>query len=113
MPLTNSANGSTRERRDGRAIPRRLVVAFYHLHKRLEPFSYEGHRYWRPLDVPDVALTKLPLSTRVRNVLQKAGILDAIHLAKRFQDGELEIRGVGPKAVEKVEAWLKTVRTEV
>jgi len=88
------------------ALARRLCKALYHVHCNLEEFTYDGYQFWRKRKVDDVPVDSLPLSARVRNTLKGAGIDSAVQLAERFQEGTLEIRGFGPKAMQEVAEWL-------
>ena len=83
-------------------------MGLYHVHRNLEPFSYDGYRYYRPYAVAEQAFHQLPLSERVINVLEKGGVKGAVDLAERLVEGRVDIKGFGPQGIKEVENWLRT-----
>jgi DNA-directed RNA polymerase subunit alpha len=60
-------------------------------------------------DPAKVKVADLGLSTRITTALEEAGIKSAAGLARKTSDALKELDGVGDKAVEEIEAALKTL----
>jgi transposase len=88
------------------AVARRLAESLYIMNRRNAPYSYEKFKYYK-ISVQGAAVTDMALSTRVRRLLIKSGILDSAQMADKYASAELHgIPGFGPAALAEIRAWI-------
>jgi hypothetical protein len=63
-------------------------------------------------EVMDMELSKLPLKKRTLAALEKQGITRSTQLTETAKSGLHRLKGVGPKTLEEVNQWLKTVEVK-
>lgn len=88
------------------AVARRIAVGLWHVHRKAEPFTYDGYTFTLKVIVPD-----LPLSTFLRPTAIK--LLKANHLtttqalADAYYAGRLgAIMGLGDTTIDTIRSWL-------
>jgi hypothetical protein len=90
------------------AVARRIATAMYFIHANSEPFSYDKY-YFHKIEVPDVPLEEMQLSTRTRNVLTHNNLSNSQAITSLFITGELHrLRGLGRKSIAEVDGWIQS-----
>jgi hypothetical protein len=88
------------------ALARRIAVALYHVHGKMEVFSYEKYKVGTLQEVDVVLLGKTAMPSRFVSLLSKLGISDTGELRMRYLSGLSKERGVGSRCMEEVEKCL-------
>jgi transposase len=89
------------------AIGRRLVTGLYWVWKTNSVFSYEKYRLFEEYKVDTIPISECNFSTRVNNLLIKNNITDTEKLLTCMTDLSIFVKGLGSKALEEIELWLK------
>lgn len=88
------------------AVARRLAIALWHVHRKAEPFSYEGYNFTQSLTVPDIPFKNFLRPTLI-GTLKDNGIRQAQQLADAWHAGKLAlIPGVGEASLATIRDWL-------
>jgi hypothetical protein len=89
------------------AVARRIGCALWHVHRKAEPFTYEGYALAQKLLVPDTKLSAF-LKPKAVSLLSENGIQTAQQLADAFNDGKLAaIRGLGEVSLKAIAEWVR------
>jgi hypothetical protein len=89
------------------AIGRRLVTGLYWVWKTNSVFSYEKYRLFEEYKIDTIPISECNFSTRVNNLLIKNNITDTEKLLTCMTDLSIFVKGLGSKALEEIELWLK------
>ena len=89
-------------------VARRIATAMYFIHLNGEPFSYDKY-YFHKIDVPDISLEDMQLSTRTRNIFNSYNLSSSQTITSLFITGELHrMRGIGKKSIAEVDGWIQS-----
>jgi hypothetical protein len=91
------------------AVARRLAVALYWVHLKLEPFSYEGYQMKPHCNVPRVPISEFP-AARFRKVFERLNITDSLQLHEKFYSGLASEEGVGEACLKQTQKWLESLK---
>src|SRR5208283_5418341 len=82
------------------AVARRLAVGLYHVHLKIEPFSYLKYNLDLRLEVPDVPIEACGFTRRCAENLRRHGIEDAPTLLARYSTDLAKVKGIGSKTYQ-------------
>jgi len=94
------------------AVARRLCVSLFHVHRLCEPFDYEKYSFWREIEVPDVKLERMNLSTFTENKLRKRGLLTSTAIAEAYYRDLAQEKGIGKKCLSEIQDWIQSVKPD-
>jgi hypothetical protein len=90
------------------AVARRIAVSLYHVHKRNEPFTYDGYNFYK-IDVPCVQINDMGFSKRLENMLISNALTDSKLITQAYTVGAIhELKGFGKKSAQDVSTWIQT-----
>jgi hypothetical protein len=94
------------------AVARRISQALYYVHKKGEPFTYDGYNFYK-IKVPKILVSDMGLSARVTRILVNAGFSDSSEVCDAYKRGTLrKIRGFGEKAYCELHEWIETNKSK-
>jgi hypothetical protein len=94
------------------AVARRIATAMYFIHTNSEPFSYDKYNFHK-IEVPDVTLDEMQLSTRTHNVLTHNNLTNSQAVTSLFITGELHrMRGLGKKSIAEIDGWIQSNKSK-
>ena len=89
------------------AVARRIATAMYFIHLNGETFSYDKYNFHK-IDVPDISLEDMQLSTRTRNIFNSFNLDSSQTITSLFIKGDLHrMRGIGKKSIAEVDSWIQ------
>jgi transposase len=88
------------------AIARRIACGLWHVHRKAEPFSYEGYAFGKAPEVPSRPLDEALSGKQIR--LLSPAITNTKELARAYRAGDLTLlKGVGDGMLAKVGKWVR------
>jgi len=91
------------------AVARRLAMALYWIHLRLEPFSYDGYLLKPRCNIVRVPISEFPV-TRFLRVFERLNITDSLQLHEKYYSGLASEEGVGEACLKQTQSWLESLK---
>jgi transposase len=89
------------------AVARRLSQALYYVHKKGEPFTYDGYNFYK-IEVLEMSVDNMKLTARVMKILKNAGFSSTKEVCDAYKSGTLrKIKGLGEKAYGELHEWIE------